>query len=258
MDERKKEKRMPLTFVTAFMNIYGKIHNNKPSSMRFQHFQQVAASGIPILLFTDKESQDGLELPANANVKIIELSLEDFTIAKLTREVGSLEQPSQRCMKKDTLEFMMLMNAKIECMVKAVELNPFNTSHFAWMDFSLSYIFKQPEETIRYMKELSQKNFAPTLFAIPGCWQKGYLLDSMWDRILWRFCGGFFVADPESIFYLYELYMDSYQSLLQESKRMTWETNVWAWLEEKKGWSPNWFLADHNDSIVRIPEESFI
>ena len=247
-----------LTFVTSFMNIYGRVHNNKPSEMRYQHFQQVAASGIPIVLFIDSAGKEQLQLPAMSNVHIFDMEFEELELVQETRRLGDLQLPAQRCMKKDTLEFMMLMHAKIECMVKAMEKNPFHTDHFAWMDFSLSYIFKQPEVSIARLKTMSKRPLKKSLFVIPGCWSKGYLLDQMWNCILWRFCGGFFVADRESLLYFYELYLETYPSLLQDSKRMTWETNVWCYLEEKKGWSPSWFAADHNDSMICIPEEYFI
>ena len=39
---------------------------------------------------------------------------------------------------------------------------------------------------------------------------------------------------------------------------MTWETNVWTFLELNTDWNPSWFLADHNDSIIQIPDEFFI
>jgi hypothetical protein len=35
---------------------------------------------------------------------------------------------------------------------------------------------------------------------------------------------------------------------------MVWETNVWSLLEEYYGWRPDWFKADHNDSIIHIPD----
>jgi hypothetical protein len=225
--------------------------------MRYQHFLPVAASGIPIILFIDEASKEGLEIPANANVHMVILNFDDLYITQMTRRVGSLVLPGQRCMKKDTTEFMMLMHAKIELMIKAIEINPFGTDYFAWMDFSLGYIFKTPEQSIQKLQQLSRAIFQPKLFVIPGCWEKGVFLNQMWDRILWRFCGGFFIADKESLLYLYEMYMDWYPILLQDSKKMTWETNVWAWLEQEKGWTPDWFLADHNDSMIDIPRKFY-
>jgi hypothetical protein len=36
---------------------------------------------------------------------------------------------------------------------------------------------------------------------------------------------------------------------------MIWETNVWAVLEDMFGWHPDWFKADHDDSILHIPDQ---
>jgi hypothetical protein len=34
---------------------------------------------------------------------------------------------------------------------------------------------------------------------------------------------------------------------------LVWEVNTWAILEHYYGWTPTWFQANHDDSIVRIP-----
>jgi hypothetical protein len=41
-------------------------------------------------------------------------------------------------------------------------------------------------------------------------------------------------------------------------KKLVWEVNFWAWLERVvPTWNPNWFLSDHNDSIVDIPTDFY-
>jgi hypothetical protein len=71
----------------------------------------------------------------------------------------------------------------------------------------------------------------------------------------WRFCGGFFLADKESFLEFHDLFFDKYPDFLRQHKRLIWEVNYWAWLEHECGWSPNWYAADHNDSIINIPLE---
>jgi len=34
---------------------------------------------------------------------------------------------------------------------------------------------------------------------------------------------------------------------------MVWEVNFWSWLESTQNWNPKWFLADHNDSMIKLP-----
>jgi len=46
--------------------------------------------------------------------------------------------------------------------------------------------------------------------------------------------------------------------LLAKYKRMLWEVNVWAILEYEYGWNPTWYRANHDDSIVRIPDNAIL
>jgi hypothetical protein len=50
--------------------------------------------------------------------------------------------PENRSQMKDTREYMALMNSKVEFMKDAVLRDPYGTTHFAWLDFSVNYTFK--------------------------------------------------------------------------------------------------------------------
>ena len=250
-----------LTFVTAYFEIYPPNSNNKSREMRFENFAKIARTGIPILVFTDPNSLPCFNLfkdDSSCNLKFRVLPFNELETYKQTIQTEVTTLPETRCMKKDTLEFMILMNSKAELMKMAVDENPFNTTHFCWMDFSLLYVFKDVENSIQFLKDLSTKSFKPSVFAIPGCWEKGQGTSHIWNSINWRFCGGFFLADKESLISFWYMYRHAYKKIISKANRMTWETNIWHLMELDLGWQPNWFKADHNDSICRIPQEFLI
>jgi hypothetical protein len=253
------EMQNPITFVTAYFEIYPPNSNNKSKEMRFENFAKLANTNIPIVIFTDKESLPAFDsFKDECNLHFIVLPFKDLETYKETFMTGVKTLPDKRCPKKDTLEFMILMNAKAEFMKLAIEANPWNSTHYCWIDFSILYVFKQVEESIQYLKTFSTKQLQPSFFAIPGCWDIGVFKHLLWNSINWRYCGGFFVADKQSLLDFYTLYREIYKKILFLAGRMTWETNIWHILELEYGWKPNWFKADHNDSICHLPQQFFL
>ena len=69
---------------------------------------------------------------------------------------------------KDTKNYMFLMLAKLEFLKKTIDLNPYNSDYFCWFDFSLPYIFKDMNNTLLKIKNISntefKEDFMETLF----------------------------------------------------------------------------------------------
>jgi hypothetical protein len=251
-----------LTYVAAFLDIYPdqavKDFIKKPINMRFETFRQIAKTKIPIVVFLDPQSAQYIQdFKDECNLHIIEIPYENLTTYKDIKDL-QLNLPPSRCTKKDTVDFMVIMNAKAEFMKRAKDSNPFHTTHFAWMDFSLGYVFKDHENTYKYLQELCYKPLKTPIYAIPGCWQKGASVNYIHQTINWRFCGGFYIADAESIEEFYTLYRRNFRTLCEKSGVMIWETNIWALLELYCNWNPTWYLADHNDSICKVPDSCFL
>jgi hypothetical protein len=247
-----------VTFVTAFFDIYGTNSLNKPNSMRFEHFKKIASTQIPIVVFTDESGKEAIEeIRKISNLKIVYENFQDLQTVKEGKRHAT-DLPETRCMKKDTEDFMLLMHAKVEFLYKAIQANPFGSEIFAWMDFSLSYVFRNMDDSLKFLQMLSKQRFVKEPFlAIPGCWPRSTGIDHIWNAIHWRFCGGFFIGHAKKLQEFYTLYRDTFSNIIGAKQRMIWETNIWTLLEEHYGWRPDWFQADHNDSILHIPSKWF-
>ena len=84
---------------------------------------------------------------------------------------------------------------------------------------------------------------------IPGCVDIAPF--DCFQHIWWRFCGGVFVGDKDSLVEFYRIFFDVYENVTGVSG-LTWEVNVWAYLELLTLIHPTWKYADHNDSILRV------
>lgn len=248
------------TFVTSFLKIDG--DSIKKMSWRYEKFIEIANSGIQICVYIDKSMAElfiDIELYPNVKIMNTEISLEETFPFKVCQNKDILI-PKFLNKTKDTINYMLLMNSKIDFMHKAIEKNPWNTKYFAWIDFSISHIFKDINNCTEQLKLLGNIKTNKRFLAIPGCYDaissdEDYLILS---KIFWRFCGGFFIGDIESIEDFFHLSREFFPLFIEKNKTLVWEVNFWSWLEANSSWKPNWYLADHNDSIINIPSEYFL
>ena len=60
---------------------------------------------------------------------------------KETSELDEIKLPNSRNAEKDTLEYMVYMHSRYEIMEDAISENPWESTHFAWIDFSIFSLF---------------------------------------------------------------------------------------------------------------------
>ena len=52
----------------------------------------------------------------------------------------------------------------------------------------------------------------------------------------------------------YNIYKDTFPLYLKSSNVVTWEVNIYALLEFQRYINFDWYLADHNDTMIIIPK----
>ena len=248
------------TFITSFINLEN--DGIKKLSWRFEKFLEIVKTRINICVYVDCSIEEKvLELVSPySNVKLMKtVRIGDLLAHKVCSEIDNLRLPFTNNVKKDTIEYMIIMNSKIEFVNDAITHNPFNTDYFAWIDFSISYIFSS-DNYKNILRDISCIKTECKFLAIPGCHNKlkNYEIDNIelqdeLRSIYWRFCGGFFWGDKNSLAEFYNIYAEHFPRFVLRYKTIVWEVNFWAWLELNCNWSPNWYLADHNDTIINVP-----
>jgi hypothetical protein len=252
-----------ITFVTSWFKIYKDYTiNDKTEEWRIEHFKNILNTGIQLCIYISPEYY-GIIKPLSKeynNLKIMKVINLDETKTYKCCEKYKNNLPEIRCTLKDTFEYMVINHCKIEFVNDTANINPYNSTHFAWIDFNITYIFKDLHNTLKYLKYLSNRNFKNKLFLIPGCYKEkmdkenNFIIIHPW----WRFCGGFFLVDKDSIHKFYNIYNNYLKEFLEEYKCLVWEINFWAYIETNKEWTFNWYEADHDDSIIIIPSEFHI
>ena len=243
---------MSVTFVTCLFHIYDINYDiNRNITWRVERFKELLETGINICLYVCPVVYPLVQHLEETyeNLKIMEImEMSDLLIYKeLNKHEYTL--PSSRDPRKDTDEYMILMNSKTEFLNRAIVTNPWNTRHFAWVDFNLTHIFNDKTVTLNFIRDLGSHSWNNTCFHIPGCWNLRVNTD-ITDSICWRFCGGFLIGDKDSIQDFHSLCMREFPVFMKTHSKLVWEVNLWAWLESVCGWKPTFYQADHDDSIV--------
>jgi hypothetical protein len=246
---------MTTTFVTSFINIdNGKV---KSLSWRLEKFMELVKSGINLCVYVDTTVLDTLidMTKSYNNVKIMkQVSLEKTKTFQIC-ENYDLTLPYTDNVDKDTFSYMILINAKIEFVYDAILNNPWNSEVFAWIDFSITHVFSDINNAYNTLKELSYLKIT-NILAIPGCVNLDIGNNSKFiQEIHWRFCGGFFIGDKQSLLEMYNVQFKYLPTFFEQYKTMVWEVNYWAWLEANTEWKPYWYQADHNNSIIVLPRQ---
>lgn len=234
---------MTTTFVTALY----KLDERQCDYLKL--FKPLIETGIQIHLFIQPALYNTYmsEIGQKDNIHITNLEFEElFIYKKIYDNQFICRLPEYRTVEKDTEKFMILMNSKIEFVKRAIDKNVFNSTQFAWIDFGISKIVKHPST-------LQKLNYLPTInkLYIPAIWPK-HTVD--FSRVCWRFCGGFFIGDIQSLLSFYTLYETHFMNTLKSNNYiLSWEVNFWAHFEFLGLFQPETYLADHNDSMLLLP-----
>lgn len=252
-----------VTFVSSYLKIYDTDYDlDKTFEKRLELFIKILNLGINVCIFISPEYENTFIEITNKydNIKIIQvLSISDLEVSKIiVNHNFQYELPERRSHIKDLPNYIILMNSKVEFLYKSIILNPFNSEYFCWFDFSLPYIFKDIDKTLIDFKKYAFRNYIDSFIAIPGCWNHViHDINFLKKQVVWRFCGGFFIGDKQSLLNFYDSSIKYFFDFLQTTNTLLWEVNYWAWLERENHIQPIWYEADHNDTIINIPHNLY-
>ena len=233
---------MGLTLVTSFFRL-----PEKRDRDYLGLFDELAAVGLPVVVFFDAALAEGLaRVSRHPNVTVVPSRLEESWTSRLLAAWPDLTLPGRRNEEKDSRAFLTLVNAKLDYLLEAQRSVP--SSHYAWIDFGVLHVVP-PSGRAGFLERLRKFPLPARCLMVPGCWDRPEDLEALWDRISWRFCGGFLLADRESLARLCARYRQTFAEEVGVRRALTWEVNIWALLEAR-GVPFQWYRADHDDSLV--------
>jgi len=248
-----------LAFVTAFIDL-GPDHTEKSAATRLEHFRTLASSGIDLLVFVSPSYLslvDEIQVEFPNILRIEPIEMEALATVQAIRSFPSLQLPASLTSHKDTHGFLELMLSKIDFVHAAMPFT--DAEHLAWIDFNIAHVF-QSVDALHALQQLGNRRRLQTpLLALAAIWGQNTNadLDSLLSAVNWRFAGGFFVGDRQSLEQWYALSCDALPLFLRQTNTLVWEVNFWAWLEQTypRSFSPYAYSSDHDDTLIRVPVE---
>ncbi len=195
------------------------------------------------------------------NTILVDLDLSQTEImthirgAEARRAPTPLELPLHRNTEKDTAFFCGLMGVKTELVARAVRDGLVRTPFVAFLDASIVKVLRESTQVLAELRDLSVSSTL-TVPLIPGCrppaapWPSR---EELAGRICWMFCGGFFLLPAAKAMEWHVRCREGLLEFLREG-RLTWEVNVWAAVVSETPGLVAWFLADHNERMLRVPD----
>lgn len=150
---------------------------------------------------------------------------------------------------KDTLEYMFVQCNKTEWIRDAIELNPYESNHFVWIDFGIWHMIRDDQVFADSCMKIAHHKDNGVRIA---CGNPQFEhLDELHKTISWFFLGSIFGGDRESLLKFADLVKNKCIHIIQEHGTIMWEINVWQMVHAN---NPELFLcyeANHDASILR-------
>lgn len=213
----------------------------RPLEEYLAHFEHLVATDLPIVLYLAPSLVGRIHA---SNVTVVPTALQDLPLWR-DLQGRELRLPAVRNMSKDTADYFALVNSKTELVRRTIASTDAAAMH-AFVDFGIFHIIRDPERAQNRLRALAD-TFAPVL-TLAGIYRD---LDDYFDTVNWRFCGGFFYGSATAMGKFADLHQKRVRALFPT---LSWEVNVWAWMERHQELACQWYQAGHDDSIFDFPE----
>lgn len=247
-----------ITFVTAFFHVKDYKQPGKSTELYFEHFIKLARTGIQLSVYISPIHHDRLKEIVNEyeNVKIAGvIDIKDTWIYQ-TANINGIHLPSQRNLLKDTFDYFVCQNSKLECIQDSIIKNPFRTDYFAWIDFGIFSVLHDIDDAYQQLQKLSNNKFVTDKVIIPGCWEKSHY--NYLCGVIWMIAGGFSIGHKDAYMTMWQKYKLYLPEFIKKYNLMTWEVNLWSAMSMETDWDFHWYYGDHNNSILNVPPQYYL
>jgi hypothetical protein len=156
---------------------------------------------------------------------------------------------------KDTIEYMFVQCNKTEWVRKAVELNPYNSEQFIWIDFGIYYIINNEDFFSKYIHSMTEKKYNNVRIASSG-YDEYYLnmyrnYGNIYRSIIWFYMGSVFGGNKDKLILFANLMKNKCIDIMGNKKTICWEVNIWLIIyNEYPELFENYKCFDHGVNLI--------
>jgi hypothetical protein len=210
--------------------------------------KKILVSEIPKIIFVDELMYDLMKNDKYPNTMIIKYNKNDSYLWKNKYKITNFLLNTNNN-GKDTLDYMLTMCNKTEFIRQAIEINPFQTNNFVWLDFGINHVFNCSDEMFNnYLNKLNKKY---DKIRIGHIWDLSYDYNiNIYENICWYFAGGIFGGKKNHLLYFADEVKSKCEDIIDKNRTIMWEVNIWykVYLENKDLFEP--YLCNHDYTIM--------
>lgn len=239
------------TIVTAFMT---KINNIDFRSYNtyIDYGNKLLSLECPVVIFIeqamfDLHYKDESHLYPNCRFVIFE-RYENYLYKHLqlvTKYEVTTNNPS-----KDTIGYMFVQCHKTEWLRKAIELNPFHTENFTWIDFGIYHMIKNDEILKESVGILATKLYPSVRIASCVDPREPCNVD-IYHQVVWFFAGSIVGGNSETLLKFADIMKEFCINIIKEKNHIMWEVNIWYLIYKEYPEIFDFYPCDHNASILQ-------
>ena len=180
-------------------------------------------------------------------IKAFYYDVKDLWLTQFIERLPPMEPPLRWAQAdnpaKNSLEWHAVQHQKIEWL--ATEANEDQESDtFVWLDYGIMYLPGMNGDYLTSFLDRIVKND----FAIPGCWPKNEVDE--WEFPNWRFCGSVLIVPRKDIDNLTRAFKAVTRTFIRSMKKVSFEVNMLALVEQTNIPNLCWYEADHNVTML--------
>ena len=239
------------TIVSAFVSRVNNRYNDSLTTY-YNYGKLLLQSTVPKVIFVDEPMFDLIGDDYNKiHTIIIKIYKTESYLYKYENYLTNFHLNSTDY-NKDTIEFMFTMCNKTEWVKKAIELNPFQTDNFIWLDFGIRHIFPpscKDDEFIEKINALYNKKYYNV--RIGGIWKINYDFNiNIYKDVAWYFAGGVFGGSNISLIKFANLMREKCVDIMTTKNTIMWEVNVWYLIYNENNNLFNIYDCNHDISLI--------
>lgn len=152
---------------------------------------------------------------------------------------------------KDTVQYMFTQCNKTDWVRKAIELNPFYTDNFMWIDFGIKHMNHcSDEEFIQKLNNLNNKQYSNVRISSLWNLQVRYIFD-IYKDVIWYFAGSIFGGHKDALLVFHKKMEEKCLEIIKTKNTIMWEINIWYLIySENKDLFDAYKSTGHNDTVI--------
>jgi hypothetical protein len=245
-----------VTFVSAFIANANQRHDRSVADY-IEYGKKLMAVPANKIIFFDESLIDLLPQDCfNSNNVIVPVKKEENYLYqhadKLTNFHLNTTYPG-----KDTMDYMLTICNKTEHVRRAIEMNPFHSTQFIWIDFGINHVFRgntfdEFSNAIIRMQEKTYENVAIASIWAPSMYHMmcANFNNNIYQDVMWFFAGGVFGGESDALIKFADLTKQKCIQIIEEKQTIMWEVNVWHLIYRMDRWKFLYYISKHDNSIL--------